>query len=217
MADILDYLKQIANSIYGKDVRSSIVNAIRQCYDDGKAGATDLLARERISNLTKLAEGSTTGDAELADLRVGADGKTYPNAGDAVRGQVSELKGDLSELIDNQKTWVLNSIDLEPGYILDDGTEASHNSRYRTRFIRIRKCAMFFANRLGDDNDNLYSVRVNVYDNSKKHVELKNWANLGVWEKGVKFDSDGYIRVSVQGLSLEDYDKRLSIIPCKLT
>lgn len=96
MADILDYLKQIANSKYGKDVRSSIVNAIRQCYDDGKAGAIDLLARERISNLAKLAEGSTTGDAELADLRVGADGETYPNAGDAVRGQMSELKGDLN-------------------------------------------------------------------------------------------------------------------------
>ena len=100
MADILDHLKQIANSKYGKDVRSSIVNAIRQCYNDGKAGAIDLLARERISNLAKLAEGSTTGDAELADIRVGTDGKTYPTAGDAVRGQISELKGDLVNVKD---------------------------------------------------------------------------------------------------------------------
>lgn len=53
--------------------------------------------RARINNLTKLGEGSTTGDAELQDIRIGADGKTYETAGDAVREQVGALKKDVYE------------------------------------------------------------------------------------------------------------------------
>lgn len=52
----------------------------------------------RMDTFTSLSSGSTTGDAELQDIRVGANGITYNNAGDAVRGQYSQLKEDLDEL-----------------------------------------------------------------------------------------------------------------------
>ena len=73
-------LRELWNLIKGKE---SVINA-------------------RMDTFTHLEDGSTTGDAELADIRVGSDGTEYTSAGSAVRGQVSYLKSAFELLADDQ-------------------------------------------------------------------------------------------------------------------
>lgn len=65
--------------------------------DVKKANQSDLIIeRKRIDNLSKLNEGSTTGDAELIDARIGVNGVNYNNIGSAIREQ---LKNSISSNI----------------------------------------------------------------------------------------------------------------------
>ncbi|MDY4573534.1 MAG: hypothetical protein SPD90_00590, partial [Intestinibacter sp.] len=84
MATIKDCLNKIKTAIYGREVRQSIVDSIEQCYKDAtghperiSAGVNEIkemdekanLLSARMDTFTTLTEGSTTGDAELTDIR----------------------------------------------------------------------------------------------------------------------------------------------------
>lgn len=65
-------------------------------------------ANSRIDEIVAIPPGSTEGNTELIDIRTGADGKKYPTAGDAVRGQVTDLKSDLNHV--NKNTAVMDAV-----------------------------------------------------------------------------------------------------------
>ena len=98
------------------------------------------LLSSQIDNLLSIPSGSlsTSADAALADIKVGWDGTTYDTPGDAVRGQIGELKDDLVDL-QNRATKIDGIVSIDSN-LFDIGTMgiaatewSYYSSQYRVR------------------------------------------------------------------------------------
>ena len=80
--------------------------------------------KSRIDSLTTLEDGSTTGDAELVDARVGASGFTYKNVGTAIRHQVTSINRVVDEVARNliRYTTLTNTYREGVGYDKNNNT-----------------------------------------------------------------------------------------------
>lgn len=83
MVSVDDLMKKISDS--GAQISSDA----EHLYNQTKAQMDNI--QKRMNTFTSLKDGSTTGDAELEDIRVAYDGKEYGNAGEAVREQASDI------------------------------------------------------------------------------------------------------------------------------
>lgn len=150
--------KTEVNSLATEKADKTDVNALSDRVDAAKNDIDVLDAR--MDTFASLPSGSTSGNAELVDIRVGVDGTTYPSAGDAVRGQVSDLKSEIDEI----KTSVATSANLRnpstlaTGAIQSDGTIATNGawgSYLTSDFIELEP-----------DTDYYFAV----YGNTDEHI-----------------------------------------------
>ncbi|WP_303800032.1 hypothetical protein, partial [Ruminococcus flavefaciens] len=95
-------------------------------------------ANERIDQIISLPEGSTALDAEVIDIRIGVDKKKYNTAGEAVRGQISDLKSDLNAIHTK-----LEYAKIPSKYIDLDGNIMANDDFSISETIEITKTKLF--------------------------------------------------------------------------
>lgn len=122
--------------------------------------------RDRIDNLSTLTEGSTTGDAELKDIRVGSNGITYNTAGNAVRGQYNRVKADLDFLNGNPLNYPITWVD--GGYIdKTNGNVISDVGWHYTDYIELKNNSALYVV-TNKETDNEYNA---FYDSNKNFIK----------------------------------------------
>lgn len=95
------------------------------------------LQKSRIDNMAKLSEGSTTGDAELLDIRVGHDGIIRDSAGEAIRDQFDQITMNMTKVVCPNR---INPDEIVTGYMGPTTGDITESSAYvTTGYIHVNE------------------------------------------------------------------------------
>ena len=139
MNDLAVGMNEKQKTIFGaKSVSDQLVADVDTIGDTLDEVVSDVAVLEgRVDNITSLPAGSvsTSADAELVDIRVGADGTVYSTAGNAVRGQISDLQDVLDKSFISKT--IKNSDFSVTGYVQANGVFASTGGFLSTPLIEL--------------------------------------------------------------------------------
>ena len=142
--------------------------------------------KARVDQITNLPAGSTSGDAELLDIRIGYDGFTHDSAGNAVREQITEIINKKIGYKIKDNLFNPDTVTTKK-YLYSDGTLRSDTNFNTSDFIAVKQGKPIVMK-----SQNL--IRFILFYNIAKVADSSSYIDVGQRTYTFVPNADGFIR-----------------------